>query len=506
MNFRLLVPLCLMTAFAPAAPAELVPAPLFTDHTVLQCDRPVPVWGRATPGAKVEVTFRDQTIGATTTADGRWIVYLAPLAASIEPAELMISAGAEKLVLHDVVVGEVWLAAGQSNMEWPVSSLREDERKLAAIDLPLVRHLKVEHRSGPTPADVFQSAGWKTATVANVGEFTAVGYFFARDLQRKLGVPVGLVHSSWGGTAIESWMSDACRATLPIGATIEARWQQSIKEWPPERVARYPAEMEAWQKADAHAKATKTKNLLPWPQPPATADSPARPGGPFNAMIAPLQPVAVRGVLWYQGESNVGRPDEYAELFPALIRAWRANWGDANLPFLFVQLPNYADNNPRGRAWARLREVQTQALDLPAVWMAVAIDLGEPDNLHPTRKLELGRRLALIAKNQVYGIPGDYTGPVFAGATREGAAMRVRFTHAATGLIARDRPPQALELAGADKVFHPATAKIQRDTLLVTAKEVREPVAVRYAWSNAPTANLYSGAGLPVIPFRSDSW
>lgn len=506
MNFRLLAPFCAMTALATAACAELVPAPLFTDHTVLQCDKPVPVWGRATPGTKVSVAFRDQNVGATAAADGRWIVYLDPLTASAEPADLTLAAGPDQVVLHDVVVGEVWLASGQSNMEWPVSYLHEDERKLTAIDLPLVRHLKVEHAAGGAPADTFQTSGWKPATPANVGEFTAIGYFFARDLQRKLGVPVGIVHASWGGTAIESWLSDAARAALPVGATIETRWQDAMKAWPPERVARYPADLDAWQQADAKAKATKTRNLLPWPQPPATPDSPARPGGPFNAMIAPLQPAAIRGILWYQGESNVGRPEEYAALFSALIGSWRANWGDATLPFLFVQLPAYADGNPRGRAWARLREVQTRALELPAVWMAVALDLGEPENLHPTRKLELGRRLALIAKNQVYGIPGDHTGPMFAGAIAEGTAMRVRFTHAANGLIARDRPPQALELAGPDRVFHPATAKIQRDTLLVTAKEVREPVAVRYAWSNAPAANLYSGAGLPVVPFRSDDW
>lgn len=506
MNFRtVLLSIVSCLTLASAARGDLALAPLFTDHAVLQRERPVPVWGRAAPGEKLSVSFAGQTVRCTAAADGRWIVYLDSLTASTEPADLTV-AGSETVVLHDVVVGEVWLASGQSNMEWPVANLRDDEKNLAAVNLPLVRHLRVEHTVANALADTVSTSGWKSASPENVGDFSALGYFFARDLQRKLGVPVGIVHSSWGGTAIEAWMSDYSRAATPVNGALETRWQQAMKEWPPERVARYPAEMAAWQQAEAHAKATRTKNLLPWPQPPASLDSPACPGGLFNGMIAPLQPGALRGVLWYQGESNVGRPEEYAELFPALIRAWRANWGDAELPFLFVQLPNFADDNPRGRQWARLREAQARALDLPAVWMAVAIDLGEANNVHPTRKLELARRLALIAKTQVYGITGDFSGPVFAGATREGAALRVRFTHAGTGLIARDRPAQALEVAGADKVFRPATARLQGDTLLVSAKDVKEPVAVRYAWSNAPAANLYNGAGLPVVPFRSDDW
>lgn len=504
--------------------ADIALAPLFSDHAVLQRDKPVPVWGRAAPGEKIAVTFRDQTVNATTDANGGWIVYLAPLAASTEPEELTI-AGATTVVVRDVLVGEVWLASGQSNMEWPVSYLNDDEKKLAAIDLPLVRQLKIDRTVAAAPALTAKTSGWKPATAQTSGEFTAVGYFFARELHRKLGVPVGIINSSWGGTEIEAWLGDGARAGTSLGATIDARWKTALSEWPPERVARYPADLAAWQKAEETAKATKKKNLLPWPQPPATPDSQRRPGGLFNAMIAPLQPAAIRGFLWYQGESNVDRPQEYRELFAALIQSWRANWGgpqplsDANssaaesvspaptpLPFYFVQLPNYADGQPGGCKWARLREAQTSVLSLPATGMAVAIDAGDAQNIHPTSKLEIARRLALLAKAEVYGIPGDSTGPVFASATREGAALRVHFTHAGTGIVAHAKPPQALEVAGADKVFHAATAKIQRDSLLVSSPAVKEPVAVRYAWSNAPIANLYSGAGLPVAPFRSDDW
>lgn len=492
-------------AMTSAALAEISLAPLFSDHAVLQCDKPIPIWGRASAGEKIAVTFGDQAVNATTDANGRWVVFLAPLAASSESADLTI-AGKTTVVLHDVVVGEVWLASGQSNMEWPVSYLCEEEKKLAAVDLPLVRQFKIERAVAGAPAETAKNSGWQPALRDKAGDFSAIGYFFARELHRKFGVPVGIVNSSWGGTEIEPWMSDATRRATSLGAAIDARWEQAMREWPPERVARYPADMEAWQKADAQAKATKTKNTLPWPQPPATLDSQSRPGGLFNAMIAPLQPGALRGFLWYQGESNVGRPAEYEELFPAMIRAWRANWGDENLPFLFVQVPNYADGNPGGRQWARLREAQTHALTLPATGMAVAIDVGDPENLHPTAKLELSRRLAQLAKVQVYGITGDASGPAFASATREGAAMRVRFTNAGTGLVAHGKPVQSLELAGADKVFHPASAKIDLGTLLVTSPKVKEPVAVRYAWSNAPVANLFSGAGLPAVPFRSDDW
>lgn len=492
---------------AAATRAEITLAPLFTDHAVLQCDKPLPVWGRAPANQKIAVTFRDQTVGTTVGADGRWIVYLDPVAASTQSTELVVATARESIAIRDVLVGEVWLAAGQSNMEWPVSRVHADELKIAATTLPLVRELKIERAVAVTPLDTAKTTSWRSATPETVGGFSAVGYFFARELQRKLGVPVGIVHSSWGGTAIESWMSDATRQGTPLSATLDARWRQAMSEWPPERVAGYPAEQEKWRKAEEQARATKTKSLLPWPQPPATNDSPARPGGVFNAMIAPVQPGALRGILWYQGESNLDRPEEYKVLFPALIRAWRSNWGDDSLPFYFVQLANFADSeDPTGRRWARLRDAQLKALELPSTAMAVAIDVGDAEDLHPSRKMEVGRRLALIAKVETYHLPGDSIGPVFSGATREGAAMRVRFLHASGGLIAYDRPVQSLEIAGADKVFHPATGKIERDTLLVSSPKVPAPVAVRYAWTNAPLANLYNGAGLPAEPFRSDDW
>lgn len=505
MNFRL--PLLLPMLVPAAAFSEITLAPLFSDHAVLQCDKPLPVWGRAAPREKIAVTFRDHTVKTAADASGRWIVYLPALAATSEPAELVVT-GKDTVTVRDLVVGEVWLASGQSNMEWTVAQVHEDERKLAATDLPLVRHLKIERAVAAAPAYTVRTSGWQPASPATVDGFTAVGYFFAREIHRKTGRPVGIVNSSWGGTPIEAWMSQAAREATSLGATIDARWQEALREWTPERVARYPADLAAWQKAEEQAKAAGAKNTLPWPRPPATPDSPERPGGLFNAMIAPLQPAALRGVLWYQGESNAERSAEYAELFPAMIRAWRANWGPADaepLPFYFVQLPNYVDEEAGARRWARLREAQTRALALPATGMAVAIDLGDPEDIHPRRKLEVARRLAALAKAQVYGIAGDYAGPVFEKATRQGNAMRVELSHA-DGLVAHGKPAQSLELAGGDKIFHPATARIEGSTLVVSSPRVKEPVAVRYAWFNAPVANLYNGAGLPAAPFRSDDW
>jgi sialate O-acetylesterase len=246
---------------------------------------------------------------------------------------------------------------------------------------------------------------------------------------------------------------------------------------------------------------------LIWPQPPAADDSPALPGGLYNAMIAPLLPSALRGVLWYQGEGNVERHEEYAELFMALIRSWRQAWAQEDLPFYFVQLANYRDTNAAmGPSWPLLREAQAQALALPATGMAVTIDIGQAEDIHPTNKQDVGRRLALIAEAGTYGQPVDCSGPVFAGAARKGSSLRVRFDHVGSRLVAQGQEVRSLELAGADRLFHAATGAIEGVTLLVSSAAVPDPAAVRYAWTDAPTANLYNAAGLPAVPFRSDAW
>jgi len=484
--------------------ADVTLAPLFQDHAVLQRDQALPVWGRATPGEHVTVTFHDQSIGTTAAADGRWMVYLDAVPASSEPAELVVT-GKNTVTVKDILIGEVWLASGQSNMEWPLKSAANGEHEVAAANYPQLRLFSVLRTVADQPAET-ATGTWQPCTPESVKMFSAVAYYFGRNLQRKLGVPVGIIGTYWGGTAVEAWLSSAAIRSVPAWLAIDARYQKDLAAFP-ERVARYPAEREAWGKADAVAKATKTPNPLTWPAPPIGPGTPYALSGLFNGMIAPLQPYALRGVIWYQGESNWGRPQEYGELFPTLIRSWREQWGQGDFPFYFVQLANFTVvNDPTNRAWARLRDVQASALALPATGMAVTIDIGNPKDIHPLNKQDVGRRLALIAKTQVYAIPGDFSGPRFAYVTGEPSAIRVHFTHAAMGLIAGGKPVQSLEVAGADQKFYPATGKIERDTLLVSSPQVKVPLAVRYAWTNAPVANLFNGAGLPAAPFRSDDW
>ena len=493
--------------------AEVTLAPLFTDGAVLQRDKPVPVWGWAEPEEKITVTFGGQKREATPGPDGRWLVLLEPLAVSAQGAELTV-AGKNTITLRDVVVGEVWLCSGQSNMEWPVARAADAAQEIGAANFPLLRHVRIERIVSETPADTVKTSGWQTATPQNVGGFTAVGYFFARDLHLKLGVPIGIVHSSWGGTPVESWMSPAALAGDPAFAIVGERWRKNLADYPANKAA-FDSTLAAWQAAETAEKAKGGPAHAAWlknnprPRAPRGPGDPWTPSGLFNGMINPLLPYALRGALWYQGESNAERAAEYHALFSAMITAWRAHFGQGDFPFYWVSLADYAvpaDNGERGRTYAFLREAQTKTLALPHTGQALAIDLGDPKDIHPLNKQEVGRRLARLAKSRLHGFIVDDTGPTFAGAARSGSALRVRFTHAANGLVAHEKPVQSLELAGADGVFHPAEGRIDRDTLIVTAAAVREPVAVRYAWSNAPEANLYSGSGLPAVPFRSDAW
>jgi sialate O-acetylesterase len=513
-----------LLVLAGLARADVTLAPLFTDHAVLQRDKPVAVWGKADAGEKVVVTFHEQTQQTVAGSDGRWIVYLDASPASAEGADLSVT-GKNNVTLKDIVVGEVWLCSGQSNMEFTVARAANAAPEIAAASFPLIRHVKVRNTVAESPAETVTTSGWQAATPQTAGGFTAVGYFFARDIHQKLGVPVGLVHSSWGGTPVESWMSPAALASNPAFKVADQRWAQTVAEYPAKKPA-FEASLAAWTKAEAAARADTTAAAAkmkpkgdparlyaawlkahPKPRAPRGPGDSWTPTGLFNGMINPLLPYGIRGALWYQGESNAERASEYHALFAAMITAWRAHFGQGDFPFYWVSLANYdgVGGDPAKTTYAFLREAQTQTLTLPNTGQALAIDVGDPNDIHPTNKQDVGRRLAMLAKNRVYGVTVDDTGPTFASLTREGAALRLRFTHA-SGLNAHDKPPHSLEIAGADKVFRPAVARIERDTLLVSAPGVKEPLAVRYAWKNQPDANLYNGAGLPAVPFRTDTW
>ncbi len=517
---RLAAPLCFLVCTV-AVYADVSLAPLFTDHAVLQRDKPVPVWGRADAGEKVTVTFGRQTKSTTAGPDGRWTVALDKLSAEAKGADLTV-AGKNTLVVHDVVVGEVWLCSGQSNMEFTVDArpgtwqanirARDAAKEIAGANFPLIRHVKIKNTVADDPVATVETTGWQSASPATVGAFTAVGYFFARDIFAKLKIPIGLVNSSWGGTPVESWMPAPTLAREAEFKVVAERWEQTLADYPAKKTE-FDDAMVEWAPADAAAQAQGEAAHQAWlkehpkPRAPRGRGDSWTPSGLFNGMIAPLVPYALRGTLWYQGESNAERASEYRRLFVAMITSWRKQFGQGDLPFLWVNLANYkVPNDPTEQTYAFLREAQTQALDLPNTGQAIAIDIGDPDDIHPANKQEVGRRLALIAKNRLYGSSAEDNGPMFANVRIGTGALIVTFSHSTGGLVAHDHPIDSVEIAGEDKVFHRAAASVSKSVMIALSPEVKQPIAIRYAWRNAPSANIYNGAGLPVVPFRSDNW
>lgn len=506
-----MIPKSLLLAFL-AAPAALLadvsPAPLFTDRAVLQRDKPVPVWGTADAGETVTVTFQGQTKSTTAGADGRWRVTLDPLPASARPASLTLT-GKNKIILNDILVGEVWIASGQSNMEWTVVKAHDHALEIPGSANPLIRHIKIKRTVADAPATTvgIDRDTWETASPTTTGEFSAIAYFFARDIQAVLGVPVGLINSTWGGTRAEAW-TDPATLTTPAFAYVAEDWAQRLADYPSNKI-KYEADLATYETRKASAAAAGQPFAEPKPQPPSGPGHQSTPSGLYNAMIAPLVPYALRGTLWYQGESNIRKHAKYHELFSALITGWRTNFGQGDFPFYWVQLANYAsDGLPDGTEWAFLREAQARTLALPATGQAVTIDLGNVNDIHPGNKKDVGRRLARLALARDYGFASiPDRGPVLASATREGAAYRLAFSHAAGGLIAPLNELSGFELADADQVFHPAEARLTgQDAVLVSSPAVPEPAAVRYAWRNAPKAGLFNKEGLPAEPFRTDAW
>ena len=504
----LLATVGLTLAVSSALRADITLAPPFTDHAVLQREIAVPVWGWSEiRGAMVTVTFAGKTKQTLVNQSGLWRADLDPMPANATGADLVVTLGATSLICRDVVVGEVWLAAGQSNMEWTLgSSPKSLQTEKSEPANPLIRHLRVAHTGADLPAGRVDTGGWHFASPDSISRFSAVGYYFAKALTQELGVPVGILNASWGGTRIESWIPEPVLRTSSVWSALEKQRQEAWTEWPL-RYAEQPALEEAWRNAWLEQQATGKPITMPWPRPPMGPGSGFAPARLYNGMIAPFAPYALRGALWYQGEGNVGQARQYAELLPALILSWRSTWPLGDFPFLIVQLPNYSDNgNAGGRSWAELREAQQRSANaVPATGLAIAIDNEEPDNLHPFNKQSVGERLALLAKGRVYGLPVECEGPTLAGTQPEGESLRVMFTHAA-GLTARGTNVSGFEIAGSDRVFHPAVARIDGESVLVSAAEVPNPVAVRYAFTNAPAASLYNAVSLPAAPFRTDDW
>ncbi len=506
MTLRFLTVSCAALALsAVSALADITLAPLFRDGAVLQRDQPLVVWGRAAAAEKVEVKFRGQSASAITGADGRWRVTLTAEKASSVPSEL-VATGANTVVVKDVLVGDVWLCSGQSNMAMLVRNSNDAEREIAAANLPLIRQFKVPTAVSARRAEDV-AASWVACTPATAGGFSAAAFFFARDLHKRYAVPIGIINSAWGGTQIEGWISEATLKELPAAAAIFDRWQKRLSDYPA-ALAAHEKSVATWEQEKAGAQAAGRAFKRGKGKAPEGPNSRWMPGGMYNAMIAPLVPYAVKGVLWYQGEANAERHAEYASLFGALIKQWRADFCQP-LPFFFVQLANFErGEGNKGTTWAFQREAQARVLTLPSTGMAVTIDIGDPKDIHPKNKQEVGRRLALQARRHAYGERIESDGPVFAAARPEGGALRVTFARSPALRLepARGDGRVAFEIAGADKVFVAAEAVVDGRTLLVRAPGVPEPVAVRYAWRNSPDARLFNAAGLPAAPFRSDRW
>jgi sialate O-acetylesterase len=478
----------------------------FSDHMVLQQGTNVPVWGWSAPGDRVTVSFAGRERGAQADETGRWRVDLDPLSASAEARELTVRSAGEgaPLVLSDVLVGEVWLCSGQSNMEWPLEKARDAAAEVAAADYPAIRMFTGAHKvAGEPQSDV--AGAWRVCRPEAAGKFSAIAYFFGRELHTTRHVPVGLIHMSCGWTPSEAWTPREALLADPATAYIAERWDRIAD---PQVQADYRAALEAWEKEAAAAKEAG-REPPPKPKNPGDPNFIHRAAGMWNGMIAPLAPCAVRGVAWYQGETNERRGYRYRIEFPLLINAWREAWSRPDLPFLFVQVANVLppDPVPVDSEWAELRESQALALKLPHTGMAVTIDIGEADDVHPKNKQDAGHRLALVARARVYGEDIPYSGPMFKRHRVEGDRIRILFDHTYGSLkTPGDEPLKGFAIAARDGGFVYADARIDGDSVVVWSAEVRTPADVRYAWANNPQGcNLYNAAGLPACPFRTDT-
>ena len=644
----------------PAAgePGGLSVAAMFSDHAVLQRDRPVPIWGRARPGDKVTASFAGQTVTVQAEAHGEWRVSLAAMPASAEPRDLVVNTtGGDALVYHDIVVGDVWLCSGQSNMGVNVAASLNPAEEIATADDPAIREFKMAEQPSLNPTTAAKGT-WQRCSPKTVGQFSGVAYFFGRELHRELNVPIGLCVSAVGATPAEAWTRLEALEKLP-GIGERAKDEIAKIRSQEEDNRRFLVERTAWEKkygvapppvsdtargwaapdldtsdwqtvtfpgqwkqfglksggvfwirkefdlpADAleghhvilglnwaseqydtvflngekvaelvekpptfytaqrsyyvpvkfakpgrnvvavrFVSATEHAGMHQWgkgvfpfaglkdiddtwlmkvestfpPLPPEALSARPKPNNLSaravaaslsNGMIAPLVPMAIKGVIWYQGESNSSRAKEYRDLLTAMIADWRGQWGQADLPFYIVQLANYwgIPKEPTDSGVARVREAQLQvSQSVPGTGLAVAIDIGE-ENIHPRNKQDVGKRLALQALHRTYGRAVPCSGPIYRGMAVEGHAIRITFDHAEGGLASKG-PLKWFAIAGEDRKFVWADARIDGDTVVVSSPKVPQPVAVRYAWADNPEGcSLSNSVGLPAAPFRTDGW
>jgi sialate O-acetylesterase len=612
---------------------------LFNDGMVLQREKPIPVWGWADVGEKIEIRLNDQVVRTKTGKDGKWMVHLTPEKAG-GPYRMTVK-GQNTVALNDVWIGEVWICSGQSNMEFSVNKTMNAKGEIADADFPMIRQFLVEKDMSATPKEILKSGKWEICSTATVGNFTAVGYFFTKKIYAELKIPIGLIHTSWGGTCVETWTSreafegddgfKAMMAGIPIvdmdsmaanqlksitdriekiqGTKIGADNETTFKHtafddgnwsemeapglWENQQlsdldgvvwmrksitVSKEAANKEAvleLAKIDDHdvtyingvqvgttnryderriyeipsgvlkegtnviavkitdysggggiwgdapdLKLTVQKTVIPlagqWKYHVVKIRSEVSPNSYpsllYNAMLNPLIPYAFRGVLWYQGEANVNRAEQYKKTFPLMIADWRNKWGQGDFPFYYVQLSSFDEfggNSNKGSKWAELREAQAATLQVPNTGMCVTIDIGDARDIHPTNKQDVGKRLAAIALHNVYEKDIVFSGPTFNSMETKENRIVLAFENIGSGLRTSDKYGyiKGFEIAGEDGQFHYAKAYIEGDGVIVHCDKVELPVAVRYGWSDdAGDCNLFNMENFPALPFRTDAW
>ena len=499
----LILLLSVITLSANDCPGQIRLASLFGDNMVIQRDCPVPMWGWADPGQDIRITCAERCWQTKAGKDGRWMTKIGPFEAG-GPYELTIQ-GQNSLALENVLAGEVWLCSGQSNMEMPVAGAKNAGSQIDAADYPGIRLFRVSKDLATVPrADCF--GRWKVCTPDTVADFSAVAYYFGRKIHQDVNVPVGLIDNSWGGSIAECWVS---RDTIYEDPDLT-----SVKKF-------YEQRLVSPEMYDLLTHAEQQRSRLQWQRyqsleftemPRAVRRNKTRhsPTLLYNAMLKPLMPYRIRGVIWYQGEGNRGRACEYYPLFRALIKNWRAQWQQGDFPFYYVQLANFDQpgSSEKSRlAWPELRQAQFETLSVKNTGMAVTVDIGDPGNVHFANKQDVGKRLALWALAGTYSRYIVYSGPLFESSRKENNRIILSFDHVDGGLATRgNQPLKGFQIAGADRVFVEAQARIEADKVVVKSPRIDDPVAVRYGWTDNPQGNLYNAAGLPASPFKTDNW
>ncbi|WP_165073231.1 sialate O-acetylesterase [Paludisphaera rhizosphaerae] len=499
-RMRVLLAAVATTAAFTTAQADVKMPAIFGDHMVLQRDMPLNVWGWAAPGEEVTVKFHGQTRTTKGGDDGKWSVVLEPVGVG-GPFEMVVS-GKNSITFNDILMGEVWVCSGQSNMQWSVNSATDSDLEIAAAKYPNIRLISVPQVGTQEPQKDFKGQ-WKVCSPETVGPFSAVGYFFGRQLHETLGVPVGLINDAWGGSACEAWVP---RDKLAA----DAKYKDLLTAWE-EREKGFEAAKKKYEDAKAKAKADGKPAPNPNQDPENQMKGNSRPGNIYNGVLLPTIGYGIKGAIWYQGESNAGRAYQYRDLFPLMIQTWREQWGQGNFPFYWVQLADFMAEKPEpaDSTWAELREAQTMTMKrLPNTGEAVIIDLGEGKDIHPKNKQEVAKRLVRWALARDYGVNIPYQSPTYRSMEKQGNKVVLTFDHVAKGFRPFDVADlRGFSIAGPDQKFVWAQAKVVGpDKVEVWSDKVAEPASVRYAWADNPVCNLYSGADLPVTPFRTDDW